>query len=266
MGKNVLVLCALFLSILPACGQEEGMQPPALSQPPTVSEPAQSSSQNEKDRPTVPANVAEGTEYLYDFRFSQRYDARVTEEFGVAFPDTDRTRYLFEQYADGQDGVMGQVLAGEGMTPHSYKKYWDSSQQGEWVIVTDYYEPDDVEYISYIWTTLEGAATNRKIGVGSTEAELLNAYQTELYYLEAGETEASYFAKNEEGELSKVFDHAYAWQPFTEETNDIRDITFYIKEGKVVAIEMIEPYELRYVYGYDREAGLNCTQQQRENK
>ena len=52
------------------------------------------------------------------------------------------------------------------------------------------------------------------------------------------------------------FDCAYAWQPFAVESNDIRDITFYINDGVVVAIEMMEPYELRYVYGYDRDAGL----------
>ncbi|MGN0710751.1 MAG: hypothetical protein ACI4LO_03240 [Anaerovoracaceae bacterium] len=44
------------------------------------------------------------------------------------------------------------------------------------------------------------------------------------------------------------FDYAYAWQPYNAENNDIRDITFYIKDGKISSIEVIKPFELRYVY------------------
>lgn len=265
MRKIVFALCAFLISTLIACGQETPPEQSVSFQPHSSSSSVQTDISGADDNPTIPDNAAEGTEYLYDFQFSQRYDARVTEEFGMVCSDTDRTCYLFERYEDGQDGVMGQFLPGEGMEPHSYKKYEISSQRGEWIVVTDYYEPDNAEYISYIWTTLEGAVTKRAIGVGSTEAELLNAYQTELYYLNAGETEASFFAKNENDELNVVFDYAYAWQPFTEENNDVRDITFYLREGKIVAVEMIEPYELRYVYGYDRDAGLRYTEQQREN-
>ncbi len=47
------------------------------------------------------------------------------------------------------------------------------------------------------------------------------------------------------------------------ETNEIRDITFYMKDGRIAAMESIEPYELRHVYGYDREAGLQYTEDKR---
>lgn len=47
------------------------------------------------------------------------------------------------------------------------------------------------------------------------------------------------------------------------ETNEIRDITFYMKDYAIAAIEIIEPYELRHVYGYDREAGLQYTEDKR---
>lgn len=50
--------------------------------------------------------------------------------------------------------------------------------------------------------------------------------------------------------------------PFTQESNELRDITFYMKDGVVAAIEVMEPYELRYVYGYDRAAGLKYADNQ----
>ena len=59
-----------------------------------------------------------------------------------------------------------------------------------------------------------------------------------------------------EANLSPAFDCAYAWQPYTRENNDCRDITFYLRDGAVAAIEIASPYELRYVHGYDRDAGL----------
>lgn len=61
-----------------------------------------------------------------------------------------------------------------------------------------------------------------------------------------------------------ITDTPYMWQPFTPETNEIRDMTFYIKDGKVAALEIIEPYELRHVYGYDRDAGLQYANVKRE--
>lgn len=49
-------------------------------------------------------------------------------------------------------------------------------------------------------------------------------------------------------------DSAYYYQPF--EDNDIRDIHFYMRDGEVVAIEMFSPFELRHVYGTDRDEAL----------
>lgn len=46
--------------------------------------------------------------------------------------------------------------------------------------------------------------------------------------------------------------------------NEIRDITFYIKDRMVVAIEIVQLFELRHVYGYDRDAGLQYAEEQRE--
>lgn len=60
-------------------------------------------------------------------------------------------------------------------------------------------------------------------------------------------------------------EYAYAWQPFTAETNEIRDITFYMRDGTVVAIELVEPFELRYVYGFDREMALQKADENRES-
>lgn len=143
------------------------------------------------------------------------------------------------------------------------------------MIGTHYYEPDEVEYISYLWSDVEGTKTNKNIVVGSTEKELLSAYTDDLYYIDKGEAFSEIGlsvigligyqeGNSEELDENYDFDYAYMWQPFTSETNEIRDITFYIKGSKVVAIEMIEPYELRHVYGYDRNAGLQHTEEQRK--
>lgn len=147
------------------------------------------------------------------------------------------------------------------MTPHKYKDY-DFSNEGEVLIVkTHLYEQDEVEYINCICTNINGVKTDLGVGIGNSEKELLTAYTDALYYLEMEQVEPIYISL-EPFPLCE-FDYAYAWQPFTFETNDIRDITFYIRDGIIVAIEMVEPFELRYVYGYDREVGL---QQANENR
>ena len=40
------------------------------------------------DKPTIPENVEEGMEYLYDFRFADRYDANIMDDFSLVMPDS----------------------------------------------------------------------------------------------------------------------------------------------------------------------------------
>jgi len=143
------------------------------------------------DRPTVPENVAEGIEYLYDFRFSERYDANITDDFSLVLsnkvsPIRD-TLFLFERYQNEWDTVKEYLYDGDGMVPCIHKRYWYTFKEGGLMIGTHYYEPDNVEFISYLWSDVEGAKTNKNVAVGSTEKELLSAYTDDLYYLDKGE-------------------------------------------------------------------------------
>jgi len=220
------------------------------------------------DRPTIPEDAPAGIEYLYDFQFSDRYDERVSSDFSLTFPSTISTglknselslleRYQNELVPDGE-----KVYDGDGMVPHKYKDYYYSLDETGWLLVkTDFYEPDHLEYISYICTNLNNTGTDLGVGVGSSEQELLSAYTDNLYYLGSGQEEPVYSSFDEHPELE--FDCAYAWQPFTAETNEIRDITFYLCNGTVSAVEMTEPSESRYVYGYDRDTGLQLANEKR---
>lgn len=205
------------------------------------------------DRPTIPEDVALGTEYLYDFRFSERYDARVSDPFSLSFPRTvdtgvpDNRLFLLARYQNEKAPSGEGTRDGEGMVPHMYRTYrYEFDGAGSLMVETDFYEPDGLEFVSYLWTDIAGAATGAQVGVGSGEGEILAAYPQDLYYLEPGmglDPESPY-------------DCGYVYQPFTAQSNDIRDITFYLQDGVVAAVEMTEPYELRYVYGYDRDWGL----------
>lgn len=219
------------------------------------------------DRPTIPKDVAEGIDSLYDFRFSERYDDRISDEFSLMLDGVDGLKedklFLLKKYQNDMEASREQTDQGDGMVPHQYKTYWYSFEAGGSLTVrTDYYEPDGVEYISYLWTDTEGAKTSQNIAVGSTEEELLSAYSEGLYFL-SGEQVNSQSGTNY-GNDAPEYDCGYAWQPYTVETGDIRDITFYIRGGKVAAIELIEPFELRYVYGYDRDAGLQQADERRK--
>jgi len=158
---------------------------------------------------------------------------------------------------------------GDGMTDHRYKRYLYTVDNGSMVIGTHYYEVDSAEFIDYLWTDAIGAGrTDTGIAVGSSEAEVLDAYTgTQALYLlskeelpdDEGLTMFDYIYDYDSlmyKEDRYDFDCAYFYQPFTPETNDIRDIHFYIKDGVVAAVEMMYPFELRNVYGYDSEAGL----------
>ncbi|MEA4932579.1 MAG: hypothetical protein VB071_03180 [Lawsonibacter sp.] len=232
------------------------------------------------DRPTVPSNTPEEMEYLYDFRFSERYDDHITDDFSIELPNegnlSSDTFFLFEKYKNESAATKEYTYSGDGIVPYTYKRYWYAFEKGSLMIGTDYFETDQVEYISYLWSDKEGVKTNENVAVGSTEKELLSAYTDDLYYIDRDEAlseinlSAISILGYQEGSTETLdeaynFDYAYMWQPFTPEKNDIRDITFYIKGGKVIAIEMINPFELRHVYGYDRDAGLRYTEEQRKN-
>lgn len=227
------------------------------------------------DKPTIPENVEEGMEYLYDFRFADRYDANIMDDFSLVMPDSASPIpglfFLFEKYHNALEAAKEFSQDGDGMVPYIHKKYWYTLDAGGLMIGTDYYEPDNVEYISYLWADVEGVKTNRDVAVGSAEEELLSSYAENLYYLKKEEAlSETGFIGYQGGNIENLdkdsdFEYAYMWQPFTPDTNEIRDITFYIENGKVAAIEMIRPFELRYVYGYDRDAGLQHTAEKRKD-
>lgn len=243
--KKVLtgVMIVMLLCVLAACSKPM----------PSADDPAASDRVIARDKPTIPENAAEGIDSLYDFRFSERYGDRVSGNFSLILPEGTgfhRDRLcLLEKYENKTPPVSVYSYDGEGMAPHMYKRYWYTFETGGSLLVeTDFYEPDSVEYVSYFWTDAEGAKTNQGIGVGSTETALLSAYTEDLYYLDLDDAEPAMVKYAEDHDAGFEFDHAYAWQPFTTENNDIRDITFYIKDGKVSSIEVAEPFELRYVY------------------
>lgn len=259
----LLVVMCVALTACDSSAPQHSVEQPNTSTNPTpedITTPA-------SDQPTIPDDTAIGTEYLYDFKFSERYDNHVTSSFSLTFPSgtitgtESDTLYLLSRYR--LQGVTAQenIYDGDGMVPHKYKDYDFSNESEVLFVETHLYEQDEVEYISYIYTNINGVKTDLGVGIGNSEKELLTAYTDNLYYLEMEQAEPIYISL--EPFPVCEFDYAYAWQPFTFETNDIRDITFYIRDGIIVAVEMVEPFELRYVYGYDREVGL---QQATENR
>lgn len=266
------LLCAMTAVLLglTACQSPSpagSSQEPAASSSSAVSGDAASGSADvPSDRPTIPDGIPEDMHYLYDLSFSQRYDDRITDQFSLTLPDGNTFR-LFEkyQYPGGASSRFGHD--GDGMVPHEYSYYWYNSNDGALMIGTDDYVPDQVEYISYLWSNLPGTKTDLGVAVGSTERELL-AYTDELFFVEFDEAITGVGSGfqgygpiyNEDGYYQLdprcEFDYAYLFQPSC-------DIMFYMKDGAVVAIETMHPFEARHVYGYDREAGLRETETRR---
>lgn len=242
--------------------------PPASEGAAISSAPSSSNDTPVSSRPTIPEDAPMGMEYLYDFQFSDRYDERVSSDFSLVFPSTistglkNRELSLLECYQNELVPDREEVYDGDGMVPHKYKDYYYSFDEAGWLLVkTDFYEPDHLEYVSYICTNLNNTETNSGVGVGSSEQELLSAYTDNLYYLGSGQEEPVY--SSFDGRPEFEFDCAYAWQPFTADSNEVRDITFYLCNGVVSAVEMTEPFELRYVYDYDRDTGLQLANEKR---
>ena len=210
----------------------------------------------QSDRPTVPESKR-SIEHYFDFTFTERYDERVDRAFSMTLPEEkdspvilyDRFSYdtdAFKEFVSGEKYLS--ISDNDGLTAYDSNKFLYMAEDGSYLVVkTDYYDLDDREYISCIRTNVEGAETDRGVKVGSSEEELLDAYygDYDFYYLTKEQTERYPVEK----EPDFAFDYAFTWQPFTPETNDIRDITYYISDGKVSVIEIMSPYELRYVYG-----------------
>ena len=209
----------------------------------------------EDERPSVPDRKWSIKDY-FDFTFTERYDDKKDMAFSLTLPKEkddpivlyDRFSYDTSVYKRFASGGKKYVYRSEndGLTAYDSKKYLYISNNGTFLALeTDYYEPEDREYVSCVRTNAPGAATDRGIAVGSSGKEVLAAYTEDIYHLTKEQTEMYPI----ENEPSFAFDYAIVWQPFTPETNDTRDITFYMKDGKVVVIEIMQPFELRYVYG-----------------
>lgn len=262
--RRLLPALALLLT-LTACGraQRPGPTPVPATPAPTPAASALPTPDPAADRPTVPRDAAEGIDYLYDFRFSERYDGRVSGDFALTLPEGaspgDSPLALYGRYRNELSQVTGTLHSGDGMVPYNPKTYQYVFGPGRLTLGTHAYEPDHLEFIAYLWSDIPGAAAGRGVAVGSTEGELLEAYTENLYYVNREEAEPGWMEPI--GDFD--FDCAYVWQPFTPETNEIRDVAFYLRDGKVAAVELISPYELRYVYGYDRDAGLQYAGERR---
>lgn len=276
LARRLLIigLLACFVVCMSSCNSAppqsndaSGADTSDVASPEQADPPANSSG---ADKPTIPEDVAAGTEYLYDFRFTEKYDDQVTSDFALIFPSgnlegvKNNTIFLLERYQLANKPIQESAYQSDGMQPHKLKDYYfDFNEIGSIYLTTDFYEPDDLEYVSFVWTNINGAKTNLGVGVGSSEQELLTAYTDKLYYLNQGDMEPVYFSLDDGPDYE--FEYAYAWRPFTAETNEIRDITFYMKDGAVAAIEMIKPFELRYVYGFNGEMALQKADENRAN-
>lgn len=97
------------------------------------------------------------------------------------------TLFLLEKYQNEMNTVKEYLYDGKGMVPYMNKRYWYNFEKGNFMIGTHYYDPDNVEYISYLWSDIEGVKMNKNIAVGSTEKELLLAYTNDLYYIDKEE-------------------------------------------------------------------------------
>lgn len=202
------------------------------------------------------------------------YAAQVTDDYSLTLPDGTTLR-LCAPYAPLADCTREYFFDGDGMTVNDYLRH--AREDYSLIVGTAYYSAEraeairqywsdfgpswsytyegkaDEEFIDYLCTNVVGAKTDRGVAVGDGESAVLTAYPEKLLYISNG-TEVWNAGSGEDGDYNEppiVFDYALAWRPY--ENNDCRDITFYIKDGRVVTIEIISPYELRYVYGFDNE-------------
>ncbi|MDY3014817.1 MAG: hypothetical protein SOR61_06490 [Evtepia sp.] len=187
--------------------------------------------------------------------------------FFLQFPKNLDTGYqnnilsLREPFQAVQEATWQGKLSGDG-TAAAYAHYWfDLVASAQLYVETK--TVSGQETISALWTNAEGATTGRNVGVGSTERDILAAYTKDLYSIAKDAAEPLCNPSENEPVPTLDYDCAYLYQPFTPETNDVRDITFFVKNGKVTSIKISEPAELSYVYGYDHDAGLKAADDKR---
>jgi hypothetical protein len=134
------------------------------------------------DKPTIPQNVHEDLHYLWDFTFSGRYDARMTDDFSLTLSDksgqVQGTYTLFDHFNVEEETINVLRHESDDLAPPSqHNLYWFASQNGGLFVDTDYYALDNQEFISYLWTNSEGMHTNKGVAVGGTESNLLRIYE-----------------------------------------------------------------------------------------
>ncbi len=259
-SKKMLPSALLAAAVLTGCAAPSPASPaPAATIPATSAEsapaatiPAPPAESAPGDRPTVPDEPIPGLSY--DFTFSERYDRQVSGDYALTLPQGEMLRLLDRYTPDGSAETV-ETFDGDGMVVNEFKRYHYTLEGGSLVVETDAYPLDGLEFLSSLFTDLPGAATGQGAAVGSSEAEVLAAYPDHLYRVDPAEGEPR-LAEGLEG-----VDALYVWQPYRD--NDIRDITFYMRDGAVAAIEMTRPYELRYVYGHDRDTELAAAEEAR---
>lgn len=212
------------------------------------------SSRSGSDTPTRPEALSKELEHLYDFHFSERYDEQILDEFSLLIPkegsDAFQILFLLDTYETKYRVTEAYAFPNDGLVPYIPKRYLSTFEDGSLMIGTDDYEADHVEYISYLWSDLEGVRTNKGVMVGSAEEAIFLNYTEHLYYMDKGEafSNLNRSARSILGDGGTQtpdekydFDYAYLWQPADAAQNDRRYLTFFIRDGYVSAIEMQNP-------------------------
>lgn len=184
-------------------------------------------------------------------------------------PTAEQTVFFLQFPKNLDTGYQNNILSLRDPFQPAQKAAWQNSfQEGEGTYAHYWFDLVAsaqlyVETIAALWTNAEGATTGRNVGVGSTERDILAAYTKDLYSIAKDAAEPLCNPSENEPVPTLDYDCAYLYQPFTPETNDVRDITFFVKNGKVTSIKISEPAELSYVYGYDHDAGLKAADDKR---
>ncbi len=189
-------------------------------------------------------------EETYDFNVLRLYDKLEGEPLS----------FEIEAYDKNNRELTVKKYDGDGTVPYEYKRYIYRFNDKEALWVGTHCYEDGSEYIDYLWSDISsGVKTYRGIGVDSSLDDIIRAYPEDLYYLsrnelgdEAGTTAMAEY-KDKSGKFvssAAYYNCAYFYQPF--EDNDVRDIHFYMRDGKVAAIEIFSPFELRHVYSGER--------------
>lgn len=213
---------------------------------------------------------------------STHYAKQAAEDFSLALPD-GMVLELAAPYAPFSGCTREYRFDGEEMYACERKRH--ANEDYSLIVGTDYYAAEntaqiqkflqtrvifdspvpytyfggtDEEFINYLRTNILGAETGRGVAVGDGEETVLKAYPDHLLYIPGDEADMPGVRSDEEppAYCDPLFDCDYVlvWQPYDDPVvTDNRDISFYIKDGTVMVIELVTPYELRYGYSPDRE-------------